>query len=233
MRIVLLGATGLVGNHLLAKLLTADTPHQILSIGRTKPALPKQFKNATQEIGSTSKQFEFIESDLQSEEKTSEIITAFQTESAVDLLICCLGTTIKAAGSRQAFFNVDHDLVLKSAKSARQCGIKRMMLISAINANDQSNVFYSKVKGQAEQSLKALGFSQLVIIKPSLLMGQRNTFRFAESVSAPIMRLINPMLLGSLKKYRGIEGAVVAECMEKQLTNPKQGVLEVFPADYL
>jgi uncharacterized protein YbjT (DUF2867 family) len=108
-----------------------------------------------------------------------------------------------------------------------------MMLISAINANNQSRVFYSKVKGQVEQSLKAIGFSQLIIIKPSLLMGQRKDFRFAESVSAPIVKLLNPLLSGSLKKYRGIEGEFVAECMLKQLTNPKQGVLEVFPADYL
>ena len=233
MRIVLLGATGLVGNHLLAKLLTDDTPHQILAIGRTEPALPKQFKNASQEVDSTSKPFKFIASDFQTEEQVSRIIETFQIESAVDLLICCLGTTIKAAGSRQGFFHVDHDLVLASAKAAKQCGIKRMMLISAINANNQSRVFYSKVKGQVEQSLKAIGFSQLIIIKPSLLMGQRKNFRFAESVSAPIMKLLNPLLSGSLKKYRGVEGEFVAECMLKQLTNPKQGVLEVFPADYL
>lgn len=233
MRIVLLGATGLVGNHVLTKLLTADTPHQILTIGRRKPALPEAFKTTTQKDDSMNTQFEFVASDLQAEEQVSSIIATFQASASIDMIICCLGTTIKAAGSKQGFFHVDHDLVVTAARVAKHCGIQRMMMISAINANSQSPIFYSKVKGQAEQSLKALNFSQLIIIKPSLLMGQRKVFRFAESISAPIVRLINPMLIGVLKKYRGIEGEDVAECMVKQLTNPKLGVLEVYPTDYL
>lgn len=233
MRIVLLGATGLVGNHLLTKLLAADTPHQILSIARRKPALPEAFNSTTHKGDSMSTQFEFVESDLQAEEHVSNIIATFEANASIDMIICCLGTTIKAAGSKQNFFHVDHDLVLTAARAARNCGIQRMMIISAINANSQSPIFYSKVKGQTEQSLKALNFSQLIIIKPSLLMGQRKVFRFAESIFAPIVRLINPMLIGGLKKYRGVEGEEVAECMVKQLTNPKRGVLEVYPTDYL
>lgn len=227
MRIILLGSTGLVGNHLLAQLLSAENNHHILAIGRTKPVVSNDLKDVF------SQQVTFIETDLTNEEKLSHIIASFQEQADVDMLICCLGTTIKQAGSRQAFFHVDHDLVLTSAKAARQGGINRMMLVSAINANDQSKVFYSKVKGQVEQSLKVLKFNQLILIKPSLLIGQRKSFRLAESLSAPVVKFINPLLRGALKKYRGVEGEAVARCMMKQLANPKQGMLEVFPTDYL
>ena len=227
MRIVLLGATGLVGNHLLAQLLSADNNHQILALGRTKPEVSKEL------LAASGQRITFIEADLENEERLAHAISNFQQQADIDMLICCLGTTIKQAGSRQAFFHVDHDLVLTTAKAARQCDIHRMMLISAINASEQSKVFYSKVKGQVEQSLKQLNFDQLILIKPSLLMGQRKNYRLAESLSAPIMKLINPLLQGVLRKYRGVEGEAVAECMIKQLANPKQGVLEVFPTDYL
>jgi uncharacterized protein YbjT (DUF2867 family) len=227
MRIVLLGATGLVGNHLLAQLISADSNHQILTLGRTQPDVPSKLQEAF------NQRVTFSETDLANDDELSQIISNFQEQADVDMLICCLGTTIRQAGSRQAFFHVDHDLVLTPAKAAKRCGIDRMMLVSAINASDQSNVFYSKVKGQVEQSLKLLNFDQLIIIKPSLLMGQRKTFRLAESLFAPIVKLINPLLQGVLKKYRGVEGEAVAECMIKQLINPKQGVLEVFPTDYL
>lgn len=234
MRIVLLGATGLIGNHLLAQLLSVEDEHQILILGRTKPTLDcTKLESPSSLQEAFDQQVTFIETDLASAEELSCVIANFQTQAPVDMLICCLGTTLKHAGSKRAFFHVDHDLVLTSAQAARQSGITRMMLVSAINANDQSKVFYSKVKGQIEQDLKALNFTQLVIIKPSLLMGQRKSFRLAESLSAPVMKLINPFLQGVLKKYRGVEGRAVAECMVKQLANPKQGVLEVFPTDYL
>lgn len=239
MRIILLGATGLVGNHLLAKLLSekndSQTANKILVLGRNKPEvrpeIVEQFEQGADFLVS------LVKTDLIDEEKTAQLISNFQSQSPQnhsnsDMLICCLGTTLKAAGSRKAFTHVDLDLVISSAKAAKASGIKRMMLISAINANADSGVFYSRVKGQVEQALKAIGFSQLIIIKPSLLMGQRKAFRFSESLSAPIMKLINPILLGGLKKYRSVEGDVVAECMLKQLANPKQGVLEVYPTDY-
>lgn len=232
MRIVLLGATGLVGSHLLVQLLSDVSEHQILILGRSEPKLPPEYKNAFNKDVAADEQVTFVATDLADEDKLSNAIAHFKADSDIDMLICCLGTTIKAAGSRQAFYYVDHDLVLTSAKAAKQSGINRMMFISAINSNPSSSVFYSKVKGQIECSLKALNFAQLIIIKPSLLMGQRKNFRFAESLSAPIVKFVNPLMQGVLKKYRGIEGKAVAECMVKQLRNPKQGVLEVFPTDY-
>jgi uncharacterized protein YbjT (DUF2867 family) len=226
MRIVLLGATGLVGNHLLAQLISADSDHRILALGRSKPQVCSELQDAFDQ------QVTFVETDLESKEKTCQIITDFQAQASADMLICCLGTTIRQAGSRQGFLHVDHDLVLTSAIAAQQCGIDRMILVSAINANIRSKVYYSKVKGLVEQSLTALGFAQLIVVKPSLLIGQRKNVRLVESLAAPIVQLMNPLLQGRLKKYRGIAGKEVAECMLAQLTNPKQGVLEVYPTDY-
>ena len=220
MRIVLLGATGLVGSHLLAQLLASADRIEVLALGRSGPA-------------TTDKRVTFIQSDLTNKTELQQALPEYQALNPVDILISCLGTTIKAAGSKQAFFHVDHDLILNTAEAARQCGIDRMMLVSAINANKKSRVFYSKVKGQTEQDLISLAFKQLILIKPSLLMGSRGDFRLAESVSAPLMKLINPLLLGAVKKYRAIEGEDVARCMVKQLINPKQGVLEVYPVDCL
>jgi uncharacterized protein YbjT (DUF2867 family) len=252
MRIILLGATGLVGNHLLSQLLAtaenSESAHQILVLGRNKPEVVNQLQEAF------NQQVCFIKTDLACEDETAQLISNFRSKphlqsrllsqlqssnqdqsksnSDSDILICCLGTTIKAAGSRAAFSHVDFDLVLSSAKAAKTSGIKRMMLISAINANANSSVFYSKIKGQVEQAAKSLGFEQIIVIKPSLLMGQRKTFRFAETLSAPIMKILNPILQGKFKKYRAVEGGAVAKCMVEQLNNPKQGVLEVYPTDY-
>jgi len=220
MRIVLLGATGLVGSHLLAQLLSSSDNNDVLVLGRTAPVV-------------TDKRITFIQSDLSNKTELLQILTEHKEQHSVDILISCLGTTIKAAGSKQAFFRVDHDLILNTAGAARQYGIERMMLVSAINADAKSRVFYSKVKGQTEQDLISLGFKQLILIKPSLLMGSRGEFRLAESFSAPFMKLINPLLTGAVKKYRAIEGGDVAKCMVEQLKNPKQGVLEVYPADFL
>ena len=205
---------------MLEQLLSNDNDHEVLALGRTRPT-------------TTNKRLTFIQSDLTSKAELLKHLSGYQSLYPVDMLISCLGTTIKTAGSKQGFFHVDHDLILNTAEVARQCGIDKMMLVSAINADAKSRVFYSKVKGQTEQDLILLGFKQLIFIKPSLLMGSRRDFRLAESLSAPLMRLINPILLGAVKKYRGIEGEDVAKCMVRQLINPKQGVLEVYPADFL
>jgi len=252
MRIILLGATGLVGNHLLSQLLAAaensEIIHQILVLGRNKPEVVNQLQEAF------NQQVCFIKTDLVYDYETAKLISNFRSSSRLqsrlqpelqhsrqdqcdsnpdsDILVCCLGTTIKEAGSRAAFSHVDYDLVFSSAKAAKRAGVKRMMVISAINANVNSNVFYSKIKGQVEQSVKSLGFEQVIVIKPSLLMGKRKAFRFAEAISAPIMKMLNPILQGKLKKFRAVEGGAVAKCMVEQLNNPKQGLLEVYPTDY-
>lgn len=111
---------------------------------------------------------------------------------------CCLGTTIKAAGSRDAFRAVDHDAVLAFARAARAAGVRHFGVVSALGANPQSRNFYSRVKGEMEAELATLGFGSLLIVRPSLLSGDRAALgqpprlgeRLALALSAPLAPLI-------------------------------------------
>ena len=100
-----------------------------------------------------------------------------------DVLVSALGTTIKKAGSKNAFTKIDHDLTLKISKIAKEEGCRTMILISSIGANYESNIFYSKVKGLLEVSMKEIGFEQLHILRPSLLLGKRTEACPAEYIS--------------------------------------------------
>lgn len=224
MNIILLGATGLVGRSYLNQILDQGK-HQVLCLGRRSPFL-----------GGSSEKFQYAESNLENVDTLYQQIKDYIAnplqENNEAQLVCCLGTTIKKAGSQTVFKHVDYQLVMNAAQAAIRTGIKKMMLISAVNADASSSVFYSKVKGQLESDLQKLGFEQLILIKPSLLMGEREEFRFAESFSEPFMRLVNPLMKGRFKKYQAINAEDVASCMLKQHSNNQQGIVRVFPADY-
>lgn len=134
----------------------------------------------------------------------------------VDAVICCLGTTIRKAGSREAFHRVDHDYPLQAAKLARAAGARHFLLMSAAGARADSPVFYSQVKGQLEQDLKALDFDSLVIFQPGLLLGKREEFRLGEVLAGHLMPLLNATLVGKLSRYRAIEVCAVARAIVRQ-----------------
>ncbi|EAT13442.1 NAD(P)H-binding protein [Bermanella marisrubri] len=131
----------------------------------------------------------------------------------IDVAICCLGTTIKQAGSQDAFKAVDLDGVLAFANLAKHRGCKRFIVISSVGANAQSKNFYLRTKGEMELGLERLGFEQLVILRPSLLLGQRHEFRLAESLASWLAPLLSPFLLGSLKQYRPTKIQHVGQCI--------------------
>jgi len=135
----------------------------------------------------------------------------------VDVLICCLGTTLKKAGSREAFRKVDHDYALKAAQMARNAGARALILMSAIGASSQSPVFYNRVKGELEDNVRALKFPYLAIYHPSLLLGQRKEARTAEALGVAVMPVANRALIGPLRKYRAIEAEAVASAMVNEL----------------
>jgi uncharacterized protein YbjT (DUF2867 family) len=130
-----------------------------------------------------------------------------------DVAFCCLGTTMRTAGSQIAFRAIDHDLVIEFAKFARSAGAENFVLISSVGADPASKNFYLRVKGETEQALTQLRFSSLSILQPSLLMGSRSEFRLYEVLLQPAMYLINPLLQGGLARYRGIDAAEVATAM--------------------
>lgn len=134
----------------------------------------------------------------------------------VDAAFCCLGTTIRKAGSEAAFRKVDHDYVLAFAAAAKAHGASHFALVSSVGADVKSRVFYSRVKGETEVDLRALGFASLAIFRPSILAGDRQEQRTGEKVGMMLMQMTSPLMLGPLRKYRPIHVATVARAMLRQ-----------------
>ncbi|MES1194521.1 MAG: oxidoreductase, partial [Opitutus sp.] len=126
---------------------------------------------------------------------------------------CCLGTTIRSAGSRENFRAVDHAAVLALGWAAQRQGARRFFLVSALGADPHSRVFYNRVKGETEEALLVLDFDTLALFRPSLLLGRRARPRLGERVLAALLWFAEPLLLGRLRKYRAIEAAAVARAM--------------------
>ncbi len=131
----------------------------------------------------------------------------------VDDVFCCLGTTIKKAGSQKAFRRVDYDYPVALAQLAKSAGAKKFLVISAMGADSRSNIFYNRVKGQTEDSLKKMKLSALHIFRPSLLLGDRKEFRVGEKAASLISPVFSPFLRGSMKKYKPIQAEQVAQAM--------------------
>lgn len=130
-----------------------------------------------------------------------------------DCLFCCLGSTIRKAGSREAFRAIDYGLVLNLARIAAENKVKHLLVISSIGADASSGNFYLRTKGEMEHGLQQLPFQRLSILRPSVLTGPRKEFRLGEKTGIVLATLISPLLMGRLKKYRPIHAAVVAKAM--------------------
>jgi len=137
-----------------------------------------------------------------------------------DDLFCCLGTTIKTAGSKEAFRKVDLDYVVNVAKASKVNGINHFAVISAMGANKNSTVFYNQIKGEMEESIKAVGFNSTYIIRPSLLLGDRKEFRFGELIGKFFMITLSFLIP---KKYRAIYDVQVAFAMIHFMNQTERG----------
>ena len=130
-----------------------------------------------------------------------------------DHLYLCLGTTIKTAGSRDAFRAVDFEYSLAVAKKAIQAGATGISLVSSVGADASSKNFYLKTKGQLEDAIKSLGFSSINIYRPGILMGDRSETRPLEGLGKIVFQVIDPLLLGYLSPYRSIQANLLASTM--------------------
>jgi uncharacterized protein YbjT (DUF2867 family) len=128
-------------------------------------------------------------------------------------LICCIGTTMKKAGGEGAFRAVDQHLVLACAEQARLAGTRHMIIVSSVGASDRVNTIYLNAKGIVERELGKMGFDRLDIIRPGLLLGGRTETRMGEAVGQAFTPFFNPLLAGSLRKYRSIGGNIVARAI--------------------
>lgn len=131
----------------------------------------------------------------------------------VDDVFCCLGTTLRTAGSREVFQAVDLDAVALSARLAAEQGATRYLLVTSAGASARSPFFYTRVKGLAEQAVTAHPFRSTVILRPSQLLGARTEHRPAEAVAQRVMSALGPVMVGPLRRYRAVDAAVVARAM--------------------
>lgn len=148
-------------------------------------------------------------------------MTAADVPAGTSAAFCCLGTTIKAAGSQEAFRAVDHGLVLAFARACRSAGVPTLAVVSAAGADASSRIFYSRVKGEAERDLAALGFPSLALLRPSLLLGDRAERRPMERAAIGAARVLSPVLP---KAWRGIEARVVARALLAAAGEARPGV---------
>lgn len=134
---------------------------------------------------------------------------------AVDAVICCLGTTLRQAGSKPAFYRVDHDLVLACAEQARAAGARVFVLNSALGANPMSRNFYLRTKGEVESAVARMGFERVVLARPSLIDAKREDNRPAEKLGLMASRLLAPVIP---KRYRPVSAEAIAATLLRELT---------------
>ncbi len=143
---------------------------------------------------------------------------------AVTHVFCCLGTTIKAAGSEAAFRRVDFDYALATAKLALEEGARQFVIVTAVGADSKSGLLYNRVKGELEEALRNLHFSEgVTVLHPSLLLGNRAESRPGEAIAAVFMRATRPLFCGPLERYRAIDVDEVARAMLTATETPGGG----------
>lgn len=130
-----------------------------------------------------------------------------------DAVFCCLGTTIRTAGSREAFRRVDYGYPLAAATHAASHNARVFLLVSAIGAQPDSPVFYNRIKGEIERDLKGLNFKHLVILRPALILGARKEYRRGEAIASAFLKPLSGRMTGRLRKYRPIQARTVARAM--------------------
>ena len=129
-----------------------------------------------------------------------------------DVLFSCLGTTLKAAGSKERQWHIDYDIPAAFAEIANRNGVSKIVLLSAYGASTSSNLFYSKMKGALEEKIAHLSFNQYIIFRPGLLL-RKNTDRVGERISAAVLRFLNS--LGLIRKFRPMPTLTLAQKMAK------------------
>jgi uncharacterized protein YbjT (DUF2867 family) len=209
---IIAGSTGLIGSKLLQILLRETFYDEVLILVRKK--IDIQHKKLTQLV------VDFDQLDTYAHAITGHA------------LFCCLGSTKAKTPDLKVYHKIDHDYPLQLAQLAHKNGVKQYHLVSAIGANASSGNFYTKVKGETEDDIKKVGINSTYIYRPSLLTGDRQEKRLMEKIAGGLAKVIDPLLMGSLKKYRSIPAETVALAMYKQSTKNEVGAF-VYPSNVI
>lgn len=207
---LLAGATGAVGSQLLARLLASADCRRVVTVGRRAPALR--------------------DSRVEHVTATLDKLPAALAGRRFTAAFCCLGTTMKRAGSREAFRAVDLDGVAAFAQAARTGDASFFGLVSAAGADPRSTNFYLRTKGDAEAAVEALGFPSLAIMQPGLLRGDRAEFRAGERLGQLAAPFVDRLLLGGLARYRSVRLDTLAAALVTAAKQRVPGVSRCNPA---
>ena len=185
-----IGATGLVGKALIQQLLNDERFEKVRIFVRRETSLkhPK---------------LEQLVVDFGKAETWAKQLTG-------DVLFSALGTTLKQAGSKEKQWEIDFSFNLNFAQKAKENGIENYVLVSSVGANAKSSIFYTKMKGELDEAVAKIGFSNLVILRPASLTGPRENRRMAEEITVPVLNLLTRFVM---KNYRPISDITVAKAM--------------------
>ena len=195
------GSTGLIGKQLLTLLLATNRYDKVIAL--TRHDLEIQHPKLVE-----------IKIDF-------SILDKYADQLVADDIFCCLGTTMKKARTKERFYEVDFTYPLRLAVATKLAGAKQFLLVSALGANKKSSVFYNKVKGEVEEAITNLGFESLHIMRPSLLLGEREEKRSAEDAAKVVYKYLGFLIPN---KYKGIEGAAVARAMLHFAASGQKGI---------
>ena len=206
------GSTGLIGSELLQDLLDGKEYDKVVAIVRRSLEI----------------QHPKLEEKIVDFDKLGEYNDIF----AVDDVFCCLGTTIKKVKTKEAMWKIDVEYPVEIANLASSNGAKKFLLVSSMNADPNSPIFYSKMKGKLEEEIKRIPFESVAIFRPSLLLGERQEFRLGERIAAAIFTSVPFLFAGPFKKYKAIEGKTVAAAMYKAAQHHNAGIT-IFPSEQI
>ena len=190
---ILAGSTGVVGSQLLQRLLHDEDYSSVVAI--TRRPLGRQNTKLTEVICDYAS------------------IDSHRDDLRGDVLFCCLGTTQKVAGSREKFYEVDHDYPVRIGEIALANGAQTYVYVSSLGASTRSPSYYMRVKGETERDLSSLGYRSMHIVRPSLIVGDRPESRPAELFGQRVLTTISPVMVGRLEKYRPISADQIAKAM--------------------
>ncbi|WP_282148102.1 NAD(P)H-binding protein [Algibacter lectus] len=196
---IILGATGLTGNIILHKLIEDDRYKTIKLFSRSKiEGLPDKVE-------------QFIRDLLNLED--------FKPDFKADEVYCCIGTTTKKTPNKELYKKIDYGIPVTAAKLSKENNIPTFLVISAMGANESSNVFYNKTKGQMEHDVLKRNIKNTFVLRPSLIGGERKEHRLLEKIGLAVFQVIEPLFIGKLKQYKIIDAETIATAMIKLANN--------------
>lgn len=202
---LLVGATGLVGGHVLEQLLEDTYFDKVIvltrkTLGSNHPKLKEVIVN-----------FDQLEN--------------YKSDIKADIVFCCLGTTIKTAGSQEAFKKVDYEYPLRVAEIAKQNGTSSFLIITALGSAKSSIIFYNRVKGEVEEAIGKLNFDAFHILQPSLIIGERKDSRMGEGLAQKLSPVYDTLMFGPLTKYKSIKAEQIAKAMIHYSKSETKGIM--------